>query len=140
MSISDVTVNQFAPSSDSNSLSRRVFPRNAQCAQNIFKVLFICISWNLAKSDNFERTFWFPRILPKNEQCICLSSKNEFVCSFFGRIRGYQKSFPNYLTFSVRSKKLHKIKLFLKKILNFFFLNVIFIGCRGIEIAAKREN
>ena len=28
------------------------------------------------------------------------SSKNEFVHSFFGRIRGYQKSFRNYLTFS----------------------------------------
>ena len=27
-------------------------------------------------------------------------SKNEFVRSFFGRIRGYQKSFQNYLTFS----------------------------------------
>ena len=28
------------------------------------------------------------------------SSKNEFVCSFFGIIRGYQKSFRNFLTFS----------------------------------------
>ena len=34
-----------------------------------------------------------------NEQ-ICCSSKNEFVRSFFGRIRGYQKSFRNYLTFT----------------------------------------
>ena len=34
-----------------------------------------------------------------NEQIRC-SSKNEFVHSFFGRIRGYQKSFWNYLTFS----------------------------------------
>ena len=34
-----------------------------------------------------------------NEQ-IRRSSKNEFVRSFFGRIRGYQKSFRNYLTFS----------------------------------------
>ena len=33
-----------------------------------------------------------------NERIRC-SSKNEFVCSFFGRIRGYQKSFRNYLTF-----------------------------------------
>ena len=31
---------------------------------------------------------------------ICLSSENEFVCSSFGRIRGYQMSFRNYLTFS----------------------------------------
>ena len=28
------------------------------------------------------------------------SSKNEFVCSFFGRIQGDQKSFGNYLTFT----------------------------------------
>ena len=28
------------------------------------------------------------------------SSKNKFVCSFFGRIHGYQKSFRNYLTFN----------------------------------------
>ena len=27
-------------------------------------------------------------------------SKNEFVCSFFKRICGYQKSFQNYLTFT----------------------------------------
>ena len=36
---------------------------------------------------------------PKTNQQICRSSKNEFVCSFFGRIREYQKSFRNYLTF-----------------------------------------
>ena len=30
----------------------------------------------------------------------CTSSKNEFVCLFLGKIRGYQKSFRNYLTFS----------------------------------------
>ena len=30
-----------------------------------------------------------------------LSSKNEFVCSYFGRIQGYQKTFRNYLTFSI---------------------------------------
>ena len=34
-----------------------------------------------------------------NERIHC-SSINEFVPSFFGRIRGYQKSFRNYLTFS----------------------------------------
>ena len=33
-----------------------------------------------------------------NKQIRC-SSKNEFVRLFFGRIRGYQKSFWNYLTF-----------------------------------------
>ena len=30
----------------------------------------------------------------------CQAKKNEFVRSFFGRIRGYQKSFRNYLTFN----------------------------------------
>ena len=44
------------------------------------------------------RTFWCPRILPKNERTN--SSKSEFVCLFFRRIRGYQKSFRNYLTFN----------------------------------------
>ena len=34
-----------------------------------------------------------------NEQT-CRSSKNQFVCSFLGRIQGYQKSFRNHLTFS----------------------------------------
>ena len=34
------------------------------------------------------------------------SSKNEFVRSFFGRIRGYQKSFRNYLTFKYVESKL----------------------------------
>ena len=37
---------------------------------------------------------------PKTNERIRRSSKNEFVRSFFGRIRGYQKSFRNYLTFS----------------------------------------
>ena len=55
-------------------------------------------------ADNFERTFWYPRILQKNERTnsflVLLGQKNEFVRSFFGRIRGYQKSFRNYLTFN----------------------------------------
>ena len=37
----------------------------------------------------------------KTNERIRRSSKNEFVCSFFGRIHGYQKSFRNYLTFKV---------------------------------------
>ena len=37
----------------------------------------------------------------KTNERIRRSSKNEFVCSFFGRIRGYQKSFQNYLTFRI---------------------------------------
>ena len=38
-----------------------------------------------------------------NERIRC-SSKNEFLHSFFGRIRGYQKSFRNYLTFNLEKK------------------------------------
>jgi hypothetical protein len=45
----------------------------------------------------------YPRILPKNERTnlflVLLGKKTEFVCLFFGRIRGYQNSFRNYLTF-----------------------------------------
>jgi hypothetical protein len=35
----------------------------------------------------------------KTNKRIRRSSKNEFVRSIFGRIRGYQKSFRDYLTF-----------------------------------------
>ena len=35
----------------------------------------------------------------KTNEWIRRSSKNEFVRLFFGRIRGYQKPFRNYLTF-----------------------------------------
>ena len=41
----------------------------------------------------------------KPNERIRSSSKNEFVRSFFGRIRGNQKSFRNYLTFSLISEK-----------------------------------
>ena len=40
----------------------------------------------------------------KTNERIRRSSKNEFVHSFFGRIRGYRKSFRNYLTLKVTSK------------------------------------
>ena len=48
----------------------------------------------LVSSDSSKKRmnkFVFSTVRPK---------KNEFVRSFFGRIRGYQKSFRNYLTFS----------------------------------------
>ena len=48
-----------------------------------------CGSWK--RSDNFEKTFWYSQIFTKTNKQIRFSSKNEFVCSFFGRIRGYQK-------------------------------------------------
>ena len=44
----------------------------------------------------------------KTNERIRRSSKNEFVRSFFGRIRGYQKSFRNYLTFKLLPTYSHK--------------------------------
>ena len=43
-----------------------------------------------------------------NERIRC-SSKNEFICLFFGRIRQYQKSFRNYLTFKLISKLIQQV-------------------------------
>ena len=37
----------------------------------------------------------------KTNERIRRSSKNEFICLFFGRIQGYQKSFRNHLTFGM---------------------------------------
>ena len=37
----------------------------------------------------------------KTNEWIRRSSKNEFICLFFGRIQGYQKSFRYYLTFGM---------------------------------------
>ena len=34
-----------------------------------------------------------------------IRSSSKFVCSFFGRIRGYQKSIRNYLTFDASPTK-----------------------------------
>ena len=56
------------------------------------------------RSVNFERTFCYPRILPKNEQnnsiVVLLGKKTEFVRSFFGRIVGLKKTLRLCLTFS----------------------------------------
>ena len=45
----------------------------------------------------------YPQILPKKEQrssfLLLFGKRTEFICSFFGRFRGYQKSFRSYLTF-----------------------------------------
>ena len=43
---------------------------------------------------------WFSQ---KTNKRIHRSSKNELVSSFLGRIRGYQKSCRNYLTFNIMS-------------------------------------
>ena len=53
----------------------------------------------------------------KANERIRRSSKNEFVCSFFGRIRGYQKSFRNYLTFRQSEGKNLAMKIFLKEVI-----------------------
>ena len=47
-----------------------------------------------------KRLFGILEFFQKTNKRIRRSSKNEFVCSFFGRIRGYQKSFRNHLTFT----------------------------------------
>ena len=67
-------------------------------------------SWLLmVKVSKFRNNFWYLRILPKSEQTNSVflpnSTKNEFVRSFFGRIRGYQESFQNYLTFNYSRKR-----------------------------------
>ena len=74
---------------------------------NWFAMVFIVLkSWilkrnNYLKVTEFRKDFLVYSNSPKktNEQIHC-SIDNEFVCLFFGRIQGYQKSFQNYLTFS----------------------------------------
>ena len=58
--------------------------------QIISKELFVVLEFSQKMNEQIRLT--------KNEQ-ICGNSKNEYVYLFFGRIRGYQKSFRNYLTF-----------------------------------------
>ena len=45
------------------------------------------------RSNNFERTFWLPRILPKTNERIRRSRKNEFICSFFGEFEDTKSPF-----------------------------------------------
>ena len=65
------------------------------------KIVSLKVRW-------FRNNFWYPRILPKNERTnsflVLLGKKTEFVRSFFGRIRGYQKLFRNFLTFNLVSQ------------------------------------
>ena len=73
-------------------------------------------------SDNFERTFWCPRIRH--------SSKNELVCSFFGRIP------ENYLTFSGQvnlsnNKPLNQLISCVKTLYN--LLNIVSCVPRSLE-------
>ena len=61
----------------------------------------------------------------KTNERIRHSSKNEFVRSFFGRIRGYQKSFRNYLTFShTRGNKTSKTRSHLQHTMGYLKKNL----------------
>ena len=55
------------------------------------------------KGQYFERTFWHPRIPPKNERknsfIVLLGQKNELFRSLFGGIVGLKKPFRICLTF-----------------------------------------
>ena len=57
----------------------------------------------------------------KPNEKIRRSSKNEFLGSFFGRIRGYQKSFRNYLTFTINLQAILIIKV-INSVLEFLIL------------------
>ena len=55
-----------------------------------------------------KSTFCYPRILQKNKRnnfiMAMLGKKNEFVCSFFGRIVGLKKILCLCLTFRIKKK------------------------------------
>ena len=66
--------------------------------------IFAKIDWNLKDVKGqiiSKRLFRILEFSQKTNEQIRRSSKNEFVRLFFGRIRGYQKSFRNYLTFMI---------------------------------------
>ena len=70
------------------------------------KMHFNCTFLNdILSSVNFESTFCYPQIPPKNKRnnliMAMLGQKNEFVCSFFGRIVGLKKPLRLCLTFKV---------------------------------------
>ena len=64
-------------------LFKKIHKLHTSKGQIISKVLFVVLEFSQKTNERIRR-----------------SSKNEFVCSFFVRIRGYQKSFRNYLTFT----------------------------------------
>ena len=77
--------------------------KSAQCSErehqiqnkNIWKMVK-----NYYRSINFERTFWYPQILPKNKRTssfiVLLGKNHKFICSFFGRIVGLKKHFDSF--------------------------------------------
>ena len=58
------------------------------------------------------------------------SSKNEFVCSFFGRINGLTICFRNYLTFSAWAAGKKKISRIIFRYDSNFLAWIIWIHCR----------
>ena len=90
-------------------------------------VKYYIIAYILKKirSDNFERTFWYPGFSQKTNKGIHRISKNEFICSLshYGRNWGDQKSFRNYLNFETFNLDLvvqpifgsNKLKFVIKK-------------------------
>ena len=62
------------------------------------QLIWILIRWVKGQMIS-EGLFGVLEFSQKMNEQIRRSSRNEFVRSFFGRIRGYQKSFRNYLTF-----------------------------------------
>ena len=65
----------------------------------------LIVFWQSAKGQIISKIlFCVLEFSQKANERICRSSKNEFVHSFFGKIRGYQKCFQNYLTFGNAKK------------------------------------
>ena len=52
---------------------------------------------NIERSDNFERTFWYPRILPKNERTnsflVLLGQKTEFAVEIYEEFKSKCEEF-----------------------------------------------
>ena len=63
------------------------------------KLFWSCI-WTSKGQIISKGLFGVLKFSQNTNEWIHRSGKNEFVCSFFGRIRGYQTSFWNYLTFT----------------------------------------
>ena len=79
--------------------------------KNLYKVNYL--HYSLKGQIISKGLFGVLEFSQKMNKRICHRSKNEFVRSFFGRIRGYQKSFRNYLTFT-------KVQLILKWLFGVF--------------------
>ena len=75
------------------------------CSKGKISQSFVAFSENMNFKGQIISKGFFGVIHPKNKQTN--SSKNKFVRLVFGSIRGYQKSFLNYLTFTSRQYICH---------------------------------